>query len=105
MLQAGKLLDIADGLIKLSAALFNLVLESAIRKLELLSDISSKLTQINTYADDIALIARTKKALIEIFNKIREEAALVGLYINEVKTKYIHAHQRNRVKKQKTLTN
>jgi hypothetical protein len=85
------------------ATLFNLVLESAIRKLELRSDISSKLTQINTYADDIALIDRTKKALIETFNKISEEAALVGLHINENKTKYIHI-QKNRAKKQKTLT-
>jgi sorting nexin-29 len=72
------------------AILFNIVLESVIRKLELRSDISSKLTQINAYADDIALIARTKKALIETFNKISEEAALVGLHINENKTKYIH---------------
>jgi sorting nexin-29 len=46
----------------LSATLFNLVLESVIRKLELRSDISSELIQINAYADDIALIARTKKA-------------------------------------------
>jgi hypothetical protein len=66
----------------LSATLFNLVLETVIRKLELRSDISSKLIQINAYADDIALISRTKKALTEIFNKISEEAALVGLHIN-----------------------
>jgi hypothetical protein len=74
----------------LPATLFNLVLESVIRKLELRSDISSKLTQINIYADDIALIAKTKKALIEIFNKLSEEAALVGLHINEDKAKYMH---------------
>jgi hypothetical protein len=55
----------------LSATLFNLVLESVIRKLELRSDISSKVIQINAYADDIALIARTKKALIETFNQIK----------------------------------
>jgi hypothetical protein len=40
----------------LFATLFNLVRELVIRKLELRSDISSKLTQINAYADDIALI-------------------------------------------------
>jgi hypothetical protein len=72
-----------------SATLFNLVLDSVIRKLELRNDISYKLIQINAYADDIALIARTKKALIEIFNKLSEEAALVGLLINEDKTKYV----------------
>jgi hypothetical protein len=66
------------------------VLESVIRKLELRNDISSKLIQINACADDIAFIARTKKTLIETFNKISEEAALVGLHINEDKTKYMH---------------
>jgi sorting nexin-29 len=74
----------------LSATLFNPVLESVIRKLKLRSDISSQLIQINAYADDIALIVRTKKALIEIFNKISEEATLVGLHINEDKTKYMY---------------
>jgi hypothetical protein len=40
----------------LFATLFNLVRELVIKKLELRSDISAKLTQINAYADDIALI-------------------------------------------------
>jgi hypothetical protein len=69
--------------------LFNLVLDLVIRKLELINDISYKLIQINAYADNIALIVRTKKALTEIFNKLSEEAALVGLLINEDKTKYV----------------
>jgi short-subunit dehydrogenase len=58
--------------------------------LELRSDISFKLIQINAYDDDIALIARTKKALIEIFSKISEEATLEGLHIHEDTTKYVH---------------
>jgi hypothetical protein len=40
--------------------------------------------------DDVALIARTKKALIELFNNLRAGAELVGLYINEDKIKYVH---------------
>jgi hypothetical protein len=44
----------------LSATLLNLVLESVIRKLYLRGDISFKLMQLNAYADDIVLIARTK---------------------------------------------
>jgi hypothetical protein len=35
-------------------------------------------------------MARSKKALIEIFNKTSEEATLVGLHINEDKPKYMH---------------
>jgi hypothetical protein len=70
--------------------LFKLVLESVIRKSELRGDISFKLIQLNAYTDDITLIARTKKVLIEIFNNVREEAALLGQHINEDKTKYMH---------------
>jgi hypothetical protein len=60
--------------------------------------------QIKAYADDIALIARTKKALIETFNNVREEAALVGLHINEDKTKYMHI-QRTGSRNKIPLTN
>jgi hypothetical protein len=65
-------------------------IESLTRKLELKSDISFKLIQLNAYTDDIDLVARTKKAVIKIFNNVREEAALVGHHINEDKTKYMH---------------
>jgi hypothetical protein len=74
----------------LSAPLFNIVLVSVIRKLELFSDISFKLIQLNAYADDTALTAKTKKAVIEIFNNVREEASLVELHTNEDKTIYMH---------------
>jgi hypothetical protein len=73
----------------LPATLLNLVLESVKRKLEVRGDISFKLIQLNTYTDDIARIARTKKAVIE-WLIIREETALVGLHINKDKTKYMH---------------
>jgi hypothetical protein len=74
----------------LSATLFNLVLVSVIKKLELFSNISFKLIQLNAYADDIALTAKTKKAFSEIFNNVREEASLVELHTNEDKTIYMH---------------
>jgi hypothetical protein len=45
--------------------------------------------QLNAYIDDIALVSRTKKALIKIFNNVREAAALVRLHINENKAKYM----------------
>ena len=46
----------------LSATLFNLILDSVI-KLILRGDISLKLKQIVAYADDVALLARSQKAL------------------------------------------
>jgi hypothetical protein len=41
------------------------------------------------YADDVALLARSPKALKEIFHKLKNEATLVGLNINKDKTKYM----------------
>ena len=73
----------------LSAAIFNLTPDSLITKLNVRGDVSLKLKQIVAYADDIAVLARSLKALKEIFHKLQNEATLVGLSINEVKTKYM----------------
>ena len=58
-------------------------------KVNLRGDVSLKLTQIVAYADDVALLARSLKALNEIFHKLQNKATLVGLNINEDKTKYM----------------
>jgi hypothetical protein len=50
--------------------------------------------QIVAYADDIALLARCLKALKEIFHKLQNEATLVGLNVNEDKTKYMQIKRR-----------
>jgi hypothetical protein len=73
----------------LSAAIFNLILDTVIEKLNLRGDVSFKLKQIIAYADDVALLARSLKALKEIFHNLHNEATLVGLSINEDKTKYM----------------
>jgi len=73
----------------LSATIFNLILNSLIKKLNLRQDVSLKLKQIVAYADDVALLARSLKALKEIFHELQNEATLVGLSINEGKTKYM----------------
>jgi len=66
----------------LCAAIFNLILESIIKKLNLRGDISLKLKQTVAYADDVALLARSPKALEEIFQTLQNEATLVGLNSN-----------------------
>jgi hypothetical protein len=73
----------------LSATIFNLILNSVIKKLNLRGDVILKLKQIVANADDVALLARSLKALTEIFHKLQEEASLVRLSINEDKTKYM----------------
>ena len=52
----------------LSATAFNLIIDSVIKKLNLRGDISLKLKQIVAYVDDVALLARSPKALKEIFH-------------------------------------
>uniref|UniRef100_A0AAR5PYV5 Reverse transcriptase domain-containing protein n=1 Tax=Dendroctonus ponderosae TaxID=77166 RepID=A0AAR5PYV5_DENPD len=75
----------------LSALLFNIVLETAIRrediKTELLSTEGPKL--ILAYADDIDLIGNTILRVKEIFNKIEGTTSEMGLMINEENTKYM----------------
>jgi hypothetical protein len=73
----------------LSATTFNSILDSVIKKLNLRGDISLKLKPIVAYADDVARLARSRKALKEIFHKFQNEATLVGLNINGHKTKYM----------------
>jgi sorting nexin-29 len=72
----------------LSATIFNLILDLVIKKLNLRGDVGLKLTQIFAYGDDVALLARSLEALMEIFHKLQNEATSVGLNINEDKTKY-----------------
>lgn len=73
----------------LSATLFNLTLESAVRKVGLSGSIIYKLKQAHAYADDIVLIARNMTALTEMFQIIENEGRRLGLRINESKTKYM----------------
>lgn len=73
----------------LSTLLFNLVLEDIIRKLDTRGNISTKLTQMCAYADDLVIIARTSKALDEMFLVLEKEARDAGLIVNKSKTKYM----------------
>jgi hypothetical protein len=49
----------------------------------------AQLKQIVAYADDVAFLTTSPKALREIYHKLQNEATLVGLSINEDKTKYM----------------
>jgi hypothetical protein len=66
------------------------VRESVIQNLEIRGNITTKLKQINAYADDIVITARTKKCLIQTFEVLERESIKLGLKVNETKTKYMH---------------
>jgi hypothetical protein len=78
----------------LFATIFNLILDSVIKKLNLRGDDSLKLKQTVAYADDVDLLARSLKAFKEIFYKLQNEATLVRLNINENKTKYMQTKRK-----------
>ena len=59
------------------------------KKLEMRENISTRLKQVCFYADDIVLVTRTERALINTFQKLKQEAIKYGLVINQNKTKYM----------------
>ena len=63
-------------------------LHNVIKQLDLKGNISTRIKQCSTYADDILLTTRTMHALEDTFQKLKESSLQVGLTINEHKTKY-----------------
>ena len=84
----------------LSTILFNLVLEAALLKIDLRGNISTRTKQLCAYADDVAIIARTQKALKGTFITLQEEAERLGLIININKTKYMQLTRKKGTTKQ-----
>jgi hypothetical protein len=74
----------------LTALLFSVVLDSIITNLEVRGNITTRLKQICTYADDIVIIGRTKQVLIDTYRKLKQEALLAGLIVNFSKTTYLY---------------
>jgi hypothetical protein len=72
----------------LSPTLFSLVIDTALNKLDLRGNISSRLRHVTIYADDVLIIARTKQSLTDTFQQLKEHSMEVELIVNERKTKY-----------------
>jgi sorting nexin-29 len=73
----------------LSATLFSLVIDTILKQMELRGNITTHLEQCTVYADDILLTTRTKRSLIDTFQKLKEISAHYGLIVNGQKTKYL----------------
>jgi len=71
-------------------------MESLMRKLEIRGNIKTRLKQACVYADDVVLVTRTKQALIDTFQKLKQEAEKNGLTINQNKMKYMR-HSRTQI--------
>jgi sorting nexin-29 len=83
----------------LSTTLFNLALHYAVQKIDQRGTIFTKLSQICAYADDIVIVARKQRKLIEVYLDLEEETSKLGMEMNENKTKYTvtspYEHRRN----------
>ena len=77
----------------LSTVLFNIVLERAVRRIEINpgGTIYNRVSQVVAYADDLVLISRSVQELQEHFLQLEQEAKKVGLSVNTLKTKYMIA--------------
>jgi len=73
----------------LSTILFSTVMESLMRKLEIRGNITTRLKEACVYAGGVVLVTRTKQALIDTFQKLKQGAEKNGLTINQNKTKYM----------------
>jgi len=65
-----------------SALLFSVVLDSVITNLEVRGNITSRLKEIFSYADDIVIIGIKKQISIYTFCELKHEALNVGLIVN-----------------------
>jgi hypothetical protein len=74
----------------LSAQLFNLILEKAIRNIEINQGVSiyNRILQYLAYADHVNLVSRSALCWSKVFKQLEVESKNAGLTINESKTKY-----------------
>lgn len=75
----------------LSTDLFNLVLEAIMRGsgLQTAAVLFHSKHQLIAYADDVAILTRSRQELEKTFRKFEEEARKYGLQVNEEKTKFM----------------
>jgi hypothetical protein len=78
----------------LSVIVFNLVLDYIIKKLDIRENISTKVEQINAYADDVVIISRNLKALEEALWELDNTAQEIGLTVSQEKTKYMRVSKK-----------
>ncbi|CAG9829791.1 unnamed protein product [Diabrotica balteata] len=72
----------------LSTTLFNLALEYVLRNINK-GNLRTRGGQIIAYADDIVIIAKNRKIMKEMLEEIREKGEVMGLRLNQEKTKIL----------------
>jgi hypothetical protein len=78
----------------LSATLFSIHIDDIFKQLELTGNISTRLKQCSTHADDILITARTKQTMIDTFKELENISLQSGLIANQNKTKYMECRRK-----------
>ena len=80
----------------LSCLLFNIALEKAVRDsgINTSGTILQRTVQLLAFADDINIIGRSKRSVIDAFVQLESAANMIGLVINADKTKFLIATNR-----------
>lgn len=87
----------------LSATLFNLAIRKIIRETGCEGWIINKEIEIVAYADDVVIIARSLKRMIEAFRKLARAADKMGLKVNDNKTKYMKCDRNTDYRRNKLI--
>jgi glutaredoxin-related protein len=69
-------------------------MDCTLKKMELRGNISTRLKQCAAYADDILITTRTTQAMIDTFEKLKNESLKYDLIVNVHKTKYLKCNRR-----------
>jgi hypothetical protein len=73
----------------------NVATDSILKQSDIRGNISPRLKQCITYADNILITAGTKQAAVGTFEKLKNQSLKPGLVINENKTKYLRCTRGN----------
>jgi sorting nexin-29 len=73
----------------LSTTLFNVILQTAVEKVDKRGTVFTKFSQICAYTDDVTILAKTENELKRLYKKLEAAANELGLYTNETETKYM----------------
>ena len=79
----------------LTVLLFSVVLDSVTTNLEDRGNITTRLKQICSHADNIVITGRTKQIVIDTFCKLKYEALNAGLIVNNKKNRIPILYQKN----------
>jgi hypothetical protein len=74
----------------LPTTLFNIALQTAIKKVDQRGNIFTKLSQSCAYTDNVTIMTRTKNKFQRVYSTLEKEANQLGLLTNITKTKYLH---------------